>query len=73
MVEDVARILRCTVDTARRIPRDQVLSIPGPVADSSARRTASASSARDWEGIFTSRGKIALRRRSSSLVESIGS
>jgi hypothetical protein len=30
VVEDVARILRCTVDTARRIPRDQLRSIPGP-------------------------------------------
>jgi hypothetical protein len=30
VVEDVARILRCTVDTARRIPRDQLRSISGP-------------------------------------------
>ena len=29
-VEDVARILRCTADTARRIPRDQLRSISGP-------------------------------------------
>ena len=30
VVEDVARILRCTVDTARRIPRDQLPAYPGP-------------------------------------------
>lgn len=30
VVEDVARILRCTVDTARRIPREQLRSISGP-------------------------------------------
>jgi hypothetical protein len=30
VVDDVARILRCTVDTARRIPRDQLRSICGP-------------------------------------------
>jgi hypothetical protein len=30
VVEDIARILRCTVDTARRIPRDQLRSICGP-------------------------------------------
>jgi hypothetical protein len=30
VVEDVARILRCTADTARRIPRDQLRSISGP-------------------------------------------
>jgi hypothetical protein len=30
VIEDVARILRCTVDTARRIPREQLRSIPGP-------------------------------------------
>jgi hypothetical protein len=30
VVEDVARILRCTVDTARRIPRHQLRSICGP-------------------------------------------
>ena len=30
VVEDVAHILRCTVDTARRIPRDQLPAYPGP-------------------------------------------
>jgi hypothetical protein len=30
VIDDVARILRCTVDTARRIPRDQLRSIAGP-------------------------------------------
>jgi hypothetical protein len=30
VVEDVARILRCTVDTARRILRDQLRSTCGP-------------------------------------------
>lgn len=30
VVEDVARILRCTVDTARRIPPDQLRRITGP-------------------------------------------
>jgi hypothetical protein len=30
VVEDVARVLRCTLDTARRIPRDQLRSISGP-------------------------------------------
>jgi hypothetical protein len=30
VIDDVARILRCTVDTARRIPRDQLRSICGP-------------------------------------------
>jgi hypothetical protein len=30
VLEDVARILRCTADTARRIPRDQLRSISGP-------------------------------------------
>lgn len=30
VVEDVARVLRCTVDTARRIPRDLLPAYPGP-------------------------------------------
>ncbi len=30
VVEDVARLLHCTVDTARRIPRDQLPAYPGP-------------------------------------------
>jgi hypothetical protein len=30
VVEDVARIVRCTVDSARRIPRDQLPAHPGP-------------------------------------------
>lgn len=30
VVEDVARVLRCTVDTARRIPRDQLPAYSGP-------------------------------------------
>lgn len=30
VIEDVARILRCTVDTARRIPRDQLPAYLGP-------------------------------------------